>query len=894
MRKVLLLLLTSFTFFTSSLIAGSTGKLTGNVTDKDTKEPLPFVNVIVLGTNYGAATDLDGNYVILNIPPGTYNVKAQYVGYQAMVVENIQVSIDLTTRVDFQLSASAVQMEDVIVEAKQETIKKDVTSSQSLISSDQIQALPVTELNDVIQLQAGVTKDANGDFHIRGGRTSEISYWVNGISITDAYDNSRGIEIDNSSVQELQVISGTFNAEYGNSMSGIVNTVTKEGGKQYHGDIKVYSGDYLSDFTSYFTYINHFNPVTNYNFQGSLSGPFPFTDENLTFFANARYNNDDGYLYGIRNFTTTGQQGDGAFVPMNWHKRWIGQGNLTYWMFQNLKLNGEFLYSKDNYQDYDHTFKWDPDGNTFKFSNSYNGAFTITHLLSSSTFYTLKGSYFLHDFNEHLYDSPNDPRYLSPDSLNTVSYAFHDVGTNLHRFYRQTKTYLLKGDFTSQVTENHLLKIGVEAQNYILDYDDYNLIPKTLPNGDVVEPFEPMIPDVTNPLRATYHVKPFQIAGYIQDKIEFNDVIINFGLRLDYFDPQGKVLVDPTDPNIYNPLRAGLDSLSIAQREPYFYKNTTPKYQFSPRFGIAYPLSESGVVHFSYGQFLQIPSFQYLYDRGQYLVPESGTPTSVYGNPDLKPQSTVMYEIGFRQEFFSDIVVDATGFYRDIRNWIAASPLIDTRNLVSYSIYINKDYSNVKGITLTLSKRLNNYWGFDLNYTYQVAEGTNSTPEDAFNAQRNNGAPTIYLIPLNWDQRHLLNASLFVGESDWGASLTARYGTGLPYTPSITQYIADRGITSGLQDNSQRRPAQFTLDLKLNKTFDLAGIGINAFLTVFNLLDNRVVVNVFGDTGLPDFTTEAQNVGYDPNRPNTVAEYLRYPDHYGEPRNIQFGLDISL
>lgn len=270
MRKVLLLLLTSFTFFTSSLIAGSTGKLTGNVTDKDTKEPLPFVNVIVLGTNYGAATDLDGNYVILNIPPGTYNVKAQYVGYQAMVVENIQVSIDLTTRVDFQLSASAVQMEDVIVEAKQETIKKDVTSSQSLISSDQIQALPVTELNDVIQLQAGVTKDANGDFHIRGGRTSEISYWVNGISITDAYDNSRGIEIDNSSVQELQVISGTFNAEYGNSMSGIVNTVTKEGGKQYHGDIKVYSGDYLSDFTSYFTYINHFNPVTNYNFQEVL------------------------------------------------------------------------------------------------------------------------------------------------------------------------------------------------------------------------------------------------------------------------------------------------------------------------------------------------------------------------------------------------------------------------------------------------------------------------------------------------------------------------------------------------------------------------------------------------------------------------------------------------
>jgi outer membrane receptor protein involved in Fe transport len=677
-------------------------------------------------------------------------------------------------------------------------------------------------------------------------------------------------------------------------MSGIINTVTKEGTKQYHGDIKVYSGDYLSDFTSYFTYINHFNPFTNYNFQGSLSGPFPFTSEKLTFFANGRYNYDDGYLYGIRKFTTTGDTGNGAYVPMNWHKRWIAQGNLTYWMFQNFKLNGEFLYSKDNYQDYDHAYKWDPDGNVFKFSNSYNGIFTITHLLTSSTFYTLKGSYFLHDFNEHLYNNPLDPRYLSPDSLNTVNYAFHDVGTNLHRFYRQTKTYLLKGDFTSQVTDNHLVKIGVEAQNYRLDYDDYDLEPKTLPNGDQVEPFQPQIPALNTPNRRTYSVKPFQIAGYIQDKIEFNDVIINIGLRFDYFDPKGKVPVDPTDPNIYLPLRTGLDSLSLAQREPYFFKNTTAKKQFSPRFGIAYPISATGVVHFSYGQFLQIPSFQYLYDRGQFVVPQSGNPSDVYGNPDLKPQSTVMYEIGFRQEFFDNLVVDATGFYRDIRNWITSSPLIETRNLVSYSMYINKDYSNVKGITLTVNKRLSDLWGFDLNYTYQVAEGTNSTPEDAFNAQRDNNAPTLYLTPLNWDQRHLVNASLYLGESDWGASLTARYGTGLPYTPSITQYIADRGITSGLQQNSLRKPAQFTLDLKLNKTFDVAGVNVNAFLTVFNLLDNRVVVKVFDDTGLPDYTTEAQNVGPDPNRPNTVAEYLRYPDHYGAPRNIQFGFDISL
>ncbi len=229
MRKILLLI--SFLIYSAgSLIwGGTTGKLSGKVIDADTKEPMPFVNIILMGTNFGAASDLDGNYVMLNLPPGKYTVRAQSIGYQPMEYENVSISIDLTTNLDFELKATAVELEAIVVESRQDFVKKDVTSSQSLISSDQIEALPVSEFDDVLQFQAGVTRDAGGDFHIRGGRTSEIAYWVNGVSITDAYDNSRGIQIDNNSIQEFQVISGTFNAEYGNAMSGIVNTVTKEG-----------------------------------------------------------------------------------------------------------------------------------------------------------------------------------------------------------------------------------------------------------------------------------------------------------------------------------------------------------------------------------------------------------------------------------------------------------------------------------------------------------------------------------------------------------------------------------------------------------------------------------------------------------------------------------------
>jgi outer membrane receptor for ferrienterochelin and colicin len=892
MKNYILFILIILLLPINSILAGTTGKINGKVSDKKTGGPLPFVNIIIEGTNFGAATNIEGYYVILNLPPGKYNVKAQYIGYQPVAVENVSVSIDLTTTVNFELSETVVELEAVVIQGKQELIKKDVTSSQSLVSSDQIRALPVAELNDVLQLQAGVTRDANGGFHIRGGRTSEIAYWVNGISITDAYDNSRGIQIDNNSIQELQVISGTFNAEYGNAMSGIVNTVTKEGSRDFHGSILFYSGDRISNFTDYFPHINRVNPLSNYNFQGSLSGPIPFTNNLISFFINGRYYYDGGYLFGERRYNPDGTKGDNSIIAMNGNKNLYGQGNISFSPVQELKINLEGLYSKEDFRDYNHEYRWNPDGDVKKFAKSYNATATITHMLSSSSFYTIKGSYFIKDFKEYTYENPYDSRYQHPDSLNIIAYAFRTKGTNLHRFYRQTNTFIGKIDFTSQVLQEHLVKFGAEVKSHQMKFDDYNLEPARL-NGIPIEPFKPSIPGEDQTNRVKYDNKPFEASAYIQDKIEFESVIINLGLRLDYFDSNGKVLVDIKDPNIFAPLRPGMQTLSIKEREPYFYKDASPKFQISPRFGIAYPISATGVVHFSYGHFLQIPPLQYLFQNGPYKIPNSGLNVGVYGNPDIEPQKTIMYEIGFRQEFFDDYLIDVTGFYRDIRDWVTAGPIIQTYNLVTYSIFTNKDYANVKGVALTFNKRFSNNFAFDINYTFQVAEGSNSSPEDEYYAAIGDREPSLFLIPMDWDQNHLINASLLMGFDGWGVSLLARYGTGLPYTPSVTQYTADRGITSGLLRNSRYKPVQFTIDFKLNKTFNLMGFDITAFLKVFNLLDNRITVNVFGDTGQPNFTTETQTIGYDPSRPNTVEEYIKYPWHYGEPRNVQFGFEIA-
>jgi len=208
--------------FSESLLAQKFGKITGKVLDGDSGEPLPGANVLLDGTTLGAATDIDGQYLILRVPPGTYELRAEFIGYQKMLVQNVQVLTDLTTTIDFKLRAEAVDLgTEVVVVAERPIVRKDLTSSEARVQADEIKRLPVQELNDVLNLQAGISRDRSGNIHIRGGRATEVAYLVNGIRITDDFTRTQSIEVENESIQELQVISGTFNAEYGEALSGV-------------------------------------------------------------------------------------------------------------------------------------------------------------------------------------------------------------------------------------------------------------------------------------------------------------------------------------------------------------------------------------------------------------------------------------------------------------------------------------------------------------------------------------------------------------------------------------------------------------------------------------------------------------------------------------------------
>ena len=228
------------------LYAGTTGKISGRVADEN-DEPLIGCNIIVKGTSYGAATNLEGEYFILNVPPGIYQISASMIGYGTVTIEGAQVIVDLTARADFSLRPETIEGEEIVVTAEKPTVRLDQTSMSAVVSSEDIENLPVTDVGDIIELQAGIVRDPNGGFHVRGGRSSEVSFWVDGVATTDSYDGSSGLEIENAGIQEVQVISGTFNAEYGQAMSGIVNVVTKDGGQNYDGNLDFYAGGYHSN-----------------------------------------------------------------------------------------------------------------------------------------------------------------------------------------------------------------------------------------------------------------------------------------------------------------------------------------------------------------------------------------------------------------------------------------------------------------------------------------------------------------------------------------------------------------------------------------------------------------------------------------------------------------------
>jgi len=914
------------------------GKISGWVTEKDSGNPLPGVSILVVGAGIGADTDSDGRFIILNVSPGTYTLQTSYIGYATIKVKDLIVSTGRTSEQNFSLTQEMIKGEEIVVIAKRPLVHKDLTSSQKITTAEEISAMPVESFLGVLTAQAGVNQGPGGELHIRGGRSNEIGYYIDGISVANPFfTNSLSINVSNKALQELKVVSGAFNAEYGNAMSGIVNIQIKEGGQNYDGSISMYTGDRYSNDTNLYTNIDDFELMNRQTWEGYLSGPIPFTKGKLTFNTSLRYSGQDGYLYGIRehdvqdyaNFETETwyiqMGGDDSLVAMNPSESFNQLVKLTYKITPRLKLSAQYLGSQGESQSYSHFYKYNPDGRSTSQSNNNNLSLKINHAIGQKTFYEghvfvnrtdyksfqftplnvatadtfISGAGFGDDENvtlfinepgvytignqevtvvdSNVYILPNS-NYASSRNIrgSPSSATFSFGGSNRGHSYRDSESFGGKFDITSQINTRHEVKAGVQYRNDILNERNFSV----LFDGNTYK-----IPTITaeneSPSHNYYTDSTTFYSAYLQDKLEYDSFIMNAGLRYDAFEPNTTHINDLIAPE-------GGESKSMN------------KTMWSPRIGVAFPITDEGILHFSYGHFYQMPTLRKLFLKsifGAGLSPSIG-----YG--DLKPEKTVMYEFGLQQQLSQYLAINSSIFYKDIRNLLALqsihynSPIYGPSN---YAIYLNKDYAMVKGITISLTKRWDpkSRLSAFLDYSYQTTEGNSTSSGSFFFNALTGEEEEKKIVSLSWDQSHVFNSTISItepGPKGWGLSFIGKLSTGWPYTPNIpnANYVP--------YPNSSRKPVQKSLDMRFYKMISVAKLEFELFLKVYNVFDTRNEKYVYTDTGRSGYTyvnrslqeTEAFKSHYGETGVHTWDEYHKRPDYYSPPRLVTIGWSINL
>jgi outer membrane receptor protein involved in Fe transport len=859
------------------LTAGITGKLSGQVVDVK-KEPLPSANVVIVGTKLGGVTDLEGYFSVLNIPPGTYTVEIRLIGYRTVATKGIEISANNTTKLDAVLEDEALTTEAVVVTATRPIVDVGATSTTATVTDKDLKALPVQELQDIVNLQAGVV-----DGHFRGGRDGEVQYQVNGVSVNNVFDNTSTVRIDRSLIQEVQVITGTFDAEYGQAMSGVVNTVLKSGGEHFSLDAEAFGGSFLYGNDGHRNLDYKFRPATTQNYQLSLSGP---TGLPQTFFlVNARRYVFDNYLYGTNVFGTqrispaevlSGNYrvvGDSSVVPLSYSREWSGLAKLTNKSIPAVEISYQMLFNDIEGKGLGGAWSWrlDPNGMKTQRTRSLVHGFDITHTVSASTFYTVNLRQNYYSYTDWVYDDFFDPRYDLAPYQGTINWNIRGpndgavvAGLDLGRYMQKTNTYLAKAAVTSQVTRSHQIKVGGEIQASRMEFGAPGYFINN--NGVLVRMYEQL---PLNPGARTYH--PVSAAAYLQDLIEWNDLTIRAGIRYEYFDGRSTVPA-----YLANPANA-------IPGAPAGTNDTRKKGSVAPRLGISYPISTQSSMFFSYGHFYQLPNLRDMYTNADYTrlsgLAAGTLDYGVFGNPDVKPEKTVQYEFGYKNAVTDNLGVTVNLYYKDIRELLGVQ-FVNTYTGAQYSRLSNIDFGSVSGFTLSIDLRRMGMVNSKIDYTWQMAKGNTSDPQETARLAEAGFESRPQTIPFNWDQRHTLNMTVGITPTeDLNITVMMRYSSGQPYTPRISTII--EGTTTR---NSGLKPDGFLVDLRAEKSFAFAGWQWSVFTRVFNLFNARYFNGgVFSSTGSADYSAN----------PEGDRTALLDPTRYLAPRRVELGFSVK-
>ncbi len=740
MARVSIFILVFLLLLTSLVFAGITGKITGKIFDAENDTPLPGVNVIVEGTYFGAATNINGNYIILNLPPGNYNLIFSMIGYAKYNVQNVNVKIDLTTEVNAALKSEVLVGEEVVVVAQRPVVTKDISNSQMNIDIKTIEVIPVQTVNEVLTLQAGIEMSSSGIL-VRGGGVNQTVMMMDGLSLNDERSNIPYSAVSLSSVQEINIQTGGFNAEYGNVRSGVVNIITKEGSRrrynasanvQYSPPAQKHFGASVYDNYSYFNrphmdaavcwtgtdngawdehtqkqypYFQGWNAVSyatmqdkdptndltpqgakrvyewQHRRQGDIKkpdyvvdigfgGPIPligkklgglrfyvshFREQDMFVFPLSRDNYGDNHtqlkviseISPTMKLTLTGLYGEvHSSSEYSWKTTPTGGVLRTTYEVANLtdsSSGNSILYMPGYYSP----------------SSVYRNMVGIkfSHVLSPNTFYNVTIQNKINRYHTFKMEDRNTSPVYEPvlgyyvDEAPYGYYGYAETGVdgmslggwmNLGRDKSVNSTTLMKFDFTSQVNMRNQVKAGLEVV-----YNDFN-INSTTESPSMSTWTKSMI----------YHVFPFRIGAYLQDKLEFEGFIANLGLRLDYSDANSSVyLLD-----IYDKYFGAGYGNQLASEVPSADAQT--KWKLSPRLGVSHPITDNSKLYFNYGHFFSEPSSSYRFR----LQRESNGLVTNMGNPNMDLEKTVAYELGFSQNLYDMFLLNIAGYYKDVTN----------------------------------------------------------------------------------------------------------------------------------------------------------------------------------------------------------------------------------
>jgi len=1002
MRKTALILLIVLLVGVGYLEAQTTGRLAVRVRDSQ-KRPIEFVNIVVTtGTKVvtGGQTNDRGQAIIINIPPGSYTVKFSLVGYSTMTYQDVRIQVGQTANLSPVMSREGIELGPITVDAEIDRVGRDRTETSRQIEMDMLNDTTVTNVEDVVAMQAGATVVA-GELHIRGGRSNEVNFTVDGMSVSDPVDGGSALSVDMDAIKDMKVMTGGFPAEYGNAQSGVINIVTKDGDPFFSGKLEYNTDHVIGEGRN--------SDVLKFAIGGPIV-PFASQDlkERLTFYLNGGgewldgrlkdyYVSDPNEDYFLHNRDLLGHDYEvyDPYAPRD-EIAGVDMGNRNYNAYNvNLKTKYDlnptqkFTFAVRGDRNYDFPFahSWKYALQHYAVTETVQKQYIATydHVFNNTMNIKFKASYYTKDSEQgprgidrdsFMYLDPtaadNPDEYISNvlqglygyssvdydgDGVYDVGYqpasswvyylqsqeiprgipGFAAPGSIYSNFINDTTTTMnLRTDFEWQLNEIHLAKTGLEIishdieknqlQNFltvyedrrqaylrsIFDINDYNLdnwgtadqVPSELfaleslvetptSPADLVPIYKPedyfTAAKAASGKRDGYSATPWQIAYYLQDKMEWEGMIVNAGLRFDfwYLGSSYKILQD---------------NGSFADRE--FDSSDRFQMMLSPRLGVSHPITERDVLRFAYNYQNQLPQMQYIFTS---KTPEDANISDVaitVGNPTLEPQITVTYEVGLSHQISDDYVLDMTAYYKNLYNYVSTvKERKEGEESVSWYRFISEDYGSARGIDMQLEKLLSNFNSWSIAYSLAWAQGNNSSTviQDENTSLRE--------FPLDWDVRHNvgINYTFRIGRGeeffvpftsfilpldDFSASINWSFASGAPYTPQSIEG------DSMLDTNSKRIDPTQNTNMRISKGITLpGGTNLRVFLDVENLFKNMNIYSVYPRTGNPydsgaDIEDPQVNYTY-PEVAHVQSLSDNNPANYSNYRGVTLGVSFN-